>query len=146
MNFLTLLGKYAGTSNACFGTGVYIPVKAKQSSIDLRCGAIFVSDHSNGRAQALGCVHWRTHTCALLTKQLGVFATWADHWFSSLPHTMTHALSVFALHLTQTAPVSVSSPFKHEFRFAIVKDSHKQRRFGLRLLLQSTGQVHWEIK
>lgn len=76
MNFLPLLGKNAGTSNACFGTGVYIPMKLKQSGIDLRCGVIFVSDRSNGRAQVPGRVHWRTHTCSPLTKQLGVFAVW----------------------------------------------------------------------
>lgn len=52
---------------------------------------------------------------------------WVGHWFPSLPHTMSHALSVFALHLTQTAQVSVPSPFKHDFKFAIVEDSHKPK-------------------
>lgn len=45
---------------------------------------------------------------------------------SSLPHTMTHALSVFALHLAQTAFVSVPLPFKHTLRLAFVK-THTNR-------------------
>lgn len=43
-------------------------------------------------------------------KQLGVFAVWGGRWFSSRPsHTMSRALSVFALRTTQTASPRRSS-------------------------------------
>lgn len=69
------------------------------------------------------CAHICTHTheCKHRSEQLGVFAVRAGLSFSSLSHTMTHALSVFALLPTQTACVSVPWPFKHTLRLAFVK-------------------------
>lgn len=72
------------------------------------------------------CTRTHTHTCKPHSEQLGVFAVWVGRSFSSLSHTMTHALSVFALHLTQTACVSVLLPFKHTLRLAFVK-THTNR-------------------
>lgn len=69
------------------------------------------------------CAHICTHTheCKHRSEQLGVFAVRVGLSFSSLSHTMTHALSVFALLPTQTACVSVPWPFKHTLRLAFVK-------------------------
>lgn len=95
--------------------------------IDLRCGAIFVSGRSYGQVQVRGHVHTyahictHTHECKHRSEQLGVFAVRVGLSFSSLSHTMTHALSVFALLPTQTACVSVPWPFKHTLRLAFVK-------------------------
>lgn len=95
--------------------------------IDLRCGAIFVSGCSYGQVQVRGHVHTyahictHTHKCKHRSEQLGVFAVRAGLSFSSLSHTMTHALSVFALLPTQTACISVPWPFKHTLRLAFVK-------------------------
>lgn len=79
-----------------------------------------------------------THTHKPHSEQLGVFAVWAGLSFSSPSHTMTHALSVFALHLAQTALVSVPLPFKH-FEVCFCEDVHKPGKAWPQVALAKRG-------
>lgn len=105
LTFLPFWVNFAGTSNECFCDGVDIPVKAKHSGIDSRCGTLFACDRNHGWAhRSLAHTHFILNSWECLRcERVAGFPPF-------LSHRVTRALSVFELHQTQTAFVSVPSP------------------------------------